>query len=272
MVDFTELAKKRIVYEAPGMEQVRVVENRVYKTVDGLDLLLDIYYPEDLQAGEKRPAVLLVHGLGRFEMIKHIKNSGQYTSWGRLIAAQGLIAVTFNHRSPDEHVSLSDVANDVDVLVEHVRTHAEELQIDKDTLAICAYSAGVPLGTRSALLNAPEHVKCVVSYYGPLDLQAIKDDWRLTDQEVAELSAITYLRENSAKLPPMLITKAGIDHPTITTSIDSFIAEASAKNITLDYMTHPAGQHAFDLFNNVERSREIIKRTLEFLKTHLTSI
>jgi hypothetical protein len=29
MMDFDELLKKRIVYEMPGMEQARVVENRV---------------------------------------------------------------------------------------------------------------------------------------------------------------------------------------------------------------------------------------------------
>ena len=40
MVDFNEVLKKRIVYEIPGMDQARVVENRVYKTVNGVDLLL----------------------------------------------------------------------------------------------------------------------------------------------------------------------------------------------------------------------------------------
>jgi len=33
MIDFKEILKKRIVYEIPGMEQARVAENRVYKTV-----------------------------------------------------------------------------------------------------------------------------------------------------------------------------------------------------------------------------------------------
>src|SRR5579863_1306410 len=149
MIDFNEMLKKRVVYEIPGMERTRRVENFVYKTVDGVDLMLDVYYPVDLRDGEQRPAMLFVHGLGPDELVRHIKDSGQYVSWGQLIAASGLIAVTFNHRSPDEHISLNDVAGDVDELVEYVREHAGELQIDKERLAIWSGSAGVPLGVRS---------------------------------------------------------------------------------------------------------------------------
>lgn len=271
MIDFNELLKKRIVYEMPGMEQARVVENRVYKTVDGGDLLLDVYYPAELGDGEQRPAVLFVHGLGPAELVKHIKNSGQYVSWGQLTAASGLIAVTFNHRSPDEHISLGDVAGDVDDLVGYVRQSAEELQIDKERLAIWTCSAGVPLGTRSALLGTPAFVKCLVAYYGPLDLQELQTDWELTADEVRKFSATTYLAEHAERLAPMLIAKAGLDHPALNASIDHFIQEASVKNAALDFMTHPGGQHAFDVLDDVARSHEIIQRTVEFLKTYLIS-
>lgn len=186
-----------------------------------------------------------------------------------MIAASGLIAVTFNHRSPDKHISLKDVAGDVDDLTKYLREHAGELQIDRDKLAICACSAGVPLGIRSALRGTPAFVRCLVAYYGPLDMALLKDEWELTEDEVQEFSATTYLEESVEKLAPMFITRAGIDHPAINASIDSFIKEASAKNVTLDYMTHPGGHHAFDVLDDVARSHEIIKGTLEFTKNHL---
>src|SRR5258708_38655693 len=271
MADFNELLKKRIVYEIAGMEHSRVAKNHIYKTVEELDLLLDVYYPADIQDGEQRPAVVFVHGLGPAELVKHIKDSGQYVSWGQLIAASGCIAVTFNHRSPDEHTSLADVGTDVDKLVEHVREHGEELQIDKERLAIWAGSAGVPLGIRSALRGTPSFVKCLVAYYGPLDVEPLKAHWNLTEDELREFSAPTYLEEAASKLAPMLITRAGLDSPELNATIDHFIKEASAKNVTLDFMTHPSGQHAFDVLDDVARSREIIKRTLEFLKTSLIS-
>jgi acetyl esterase/lipase len=271
MADFNELLKKRIVYEIAGMEQSRVAKNLVYKTVEERDLLLDVYYPADIRDGEQRPAVVFVHGLGPAELVKHIKDSGQYVSWGQLIAASGFIAVTFNHRSPDEHTSLTDVGGDVDELVEYVREHGGELQIDKERLAIWAGSAGVPLGARSALRGTPSFVKCLVAYYGPLDLQPLKSHWHLTEDEVREFSAPTYLEESAEKLTPMLITRAGLDSPELNATIDSFLKEASAKNVTLDFMTHPGGHHAFDVLDDVARSREIMKRTLEFMKSYLTS-
>jgi dienelactone hydrolase len=150
-----------------------------------------------------------------------------------------------------------------------VRGHAEALQIDKERLAIWAGSAGVPLGYRAALRGTPTFVKCLVAYYGPLDLQPLKAYWNLTDDEVREFSATTYLEMHAERFAPMLITKAGLDHPALNATIDHFIKEASAKNVVLDFMTHPGGQHAFDILDDDARSREILKRTLEFLKTSL---
>ena len=214
--------------------------------------------------------MIFVYGLGPDELVKHIKDSGQYVSWGQSIAASGLIAVTFNHRSPNANISLSEVASDVDDLVSYVREHAGELRIDKDGLAIWVASAGVPLGVRSAFKGTPSFVRCLVAYYGPLHLQELQAAWGLTDQEIREFSATTYLEE-AANLPPMLIVTAGIDYPELNASIDLFIKQASAKNIALDYMIHSTGRHALDIIDDVPRSREIIKRTVEFMRTQLVS-
>ncbi|MBO0779349.1 MAG: alpha/beta hydrolase [Ktedonobacteraceae bacterium] len=271
MADLNELLKKRIIYEIPAMEQSRVTKNRIYKTVEERDLLLDVYYPANMRDGEQRPAVIFVHGLGPAELLKHIKDCGQYVSWGQLIAASGFIAITFNHRSPDERTSFKDTGEDVDQLVTYVREHALELQIDPEKLAIWSGSAGVPLGARSALRGTPAFVKCLVAYYGPLDLRPMQPGWHLTEEEVHEFSALTYLEEQASKLPPILITRAGLDYPEIHAAIDTFLKEASAKNVTLDFMTHPAGHHAFDILDDVPRSHEIIQRTLEFIKASLNT-
>jgi dienelactone hydrolase len=268
MQDRNEMLKKRIVYAIPGMEQCRVVQNQVYKTVDERDLLLDVYYPTDMRDGEHRPAVVFVHGSGPEELIKHIKDSGQYVSWGQLVAASGFIAVVFNHRSTGVHVSQKDVGDDVDDLVRYVREHAEALQIDKERLAIWSCSAGVPLGARAALREAPAFVKCFVAYYGPLELQSpIIPGAKFTRDE---FSATTYLEGSAESLAPLLIVKAGLDHPSLNASIDIFLQKASAKNVTLDFLTHPRGHHAFDVLDDVARSHEIIQRTLEFMKTALS--
>src|SRR5947209_5739400 len=103
MPDFEEMVKKRVVYTIPDMEQVKVQKNITYKTADGTDLKMDVYYPTDLQTDSQRPAVMLVHGEGVDPAIlKAAKDWGVFVSFGQLIAACGLIAVTFNHRSTED--------------------------------------------------------------------------------------------------------------------------------------------------------------------------
>ncbi len=77
MANLNETLKKRVVYAIPGMEQCKVVQDQVYKTVDERDLMLDAYYPADIRDGERRPVVIFVHGLGPDELVRHSKDSGQ---------------------------------------------------------------------------------------------------------------------------------------------------------------------------------------------------
>ena len=53
------------------------------------------------------------------------------------------------------------------------------------------------------------------------------------------------------------------------TIIDEFVQLAIANNVPITFMNHPEGMHAFDMLNDNERSREIIRATLEFIKVHL---
>jgi hypothetical protein len=39
-------------------------------------------------------------------------------------------------------------------------------------------------------------------------------------------------------------------------------------NLTIEGVNHPTGHHGFDIEDNNERSREIIKQTIEFIQAH----
>src|SRR4051812_3473173 len=57
-----DLVMKPVVYSVPGMEKVTVKSNLKYTTVDNPNLLLDVYTPPGLSKGERRPAVIFIHG------------------------------------------------------------------------------------------------------------------------------------------------------------------------------------------------------------------
>ncbi len=45
--------------------------------------------------------------------------------------------------------------------------------------------------------------------------------------------------------------------------------EALAHNVMIDVLTHPTGQHAFDILDDTPRSHVIIRQTLDFMMLHL---
>ncbi|MGP0074234.1 MAG: hypothetical protein ACLPWF_20160 [Bryobacteraceae bacterium] len=51
--------------------------------------------------------------------------------------------------------------------------------------------------------------------------------------------------------------------------IDRFISHALAANLPITLVNHPTGPHAFDILDDSETSREIIRQILEFLR-HFT--
>jgi acetyl esterase/lipase len=83
-------------------------------------------------------------------------------------------------------------------------------------------------------------------------------------------SPITYLANDVSKLPPMFIARAGLDEvPTMNDSIDRFIHEAITKNASIIVANHPQGVHGFDNQTDDDRSREIIRGAIDFMKLHL---
>ena len=192
--------QRRVVYSIPDMEQTRVESNITYKTIEDKALKLDIYYPAHYQRHTPLPAVILVHGDGPTSYLEHIKDSQQYTSWGKLIAASGLIAITANHRSTRGLTNVVGVANDVDDLISYVREQNHTFNINPDVIGIWTCSADIPFALRAAFHEAAPFVRAIVCYYGFTELKAYYDvlytPSRPEDEEVEEI-----LREDWETIP-----------------------------------------------------------------------
>ncbi len=272
-----------VVYRIPAMEQAIVQKDLIYKTVDHLDFKLDVYSPATLQSGERLPAVLFIHGDGTPEQLKDIKDSGQYVGWGQLIAAAGLIAVTFNHRSSMSLLDIHGVTSDIADFITYVRINSETLHIDADRLAIWVCSTGAPYALKIALDEAPTYIHCTACYYGVTDLRVFYESQvkpptgrdseptlpLLSEEKFAEFSASAHLRKKSGAIAPLLIARAGLDQRDINRYLDRFVIEAITQNAPLTLLNHPTGHHGFDILDNDERSREIIRATLEFFQANL---
>jgi acetyl esterase/lipase len=273
MPDLEYYMKERVKYELPGMERASVLKDLVYKREahTRFSFVADLYRPPEGQAGEPLPAVILVHGEWPPDILPHSKNLGSYVSWGQIIAASGLAAVNFNHRTTERLTKAASASADIDDLIAYVRSHAGELSIDPDRLCIWSFSAGVPLGMRAAMLPGRDYVRCIVAYYGALDLQRARASFpaEVPDKTLRELSALHHLTTAAGHLPPIFIAKAGLDSPRLNASLDRFVEEAESRGIPFELMEHTQGQHGFDVLDDDDRTREIIRRTLDFIKEHI---
>jgi acetyl esterase/lipase len=55
-------------------------------------------------------------------------------------------------------------------------------------------------------------------------------------------------------------------------ALDRFAAKALAANLPVTIVNHPSGPHAFDIFDDSDASREIIRQMLAFMRFHLGGI
>ncbi len=256
-----------LVLKAPGMDQVQVLENQRYSTAGDSRLLMDVYQPPGLEAGETRPVVLFIHG-GTGSATRP-KDWGIYRSWGRLAAASGFVAVTFTHRLGYPKPLLQDSAADVASAIDFVRANAARLRADPQRLCLAAYSAGGPLLTVGLDEQRP-YVRCLLAFYAFLDIQqsSLHRD-NEPAQRVKQFAVIEHLGAPRAQRIPWFIARAGRDEiPTMNDSIDRFIARAIRENANVTVMNHPTGVHGFDNQNDDDRSREIISAALQFIREH----
>ena len=191
---------------------------------------------------------------------RKFKETGSYVSWARLTAASGLVAITYTNREP---------ATDADALLGFVREHAAELNLDGNSIGLWACSGNVPLAL--SVLMSDASLKCAALCYG-----------FMLDSEGAEHVALA-AREwgfvnpcagrSIADLPretPLFVARAGRDRmPHLNETIDGFAAAALAHNLPLTLVNHPTAPHAFDLFDDSETSREVIRAVLGFMRFHL---
>jgi acetyl esterase/lipase len=261
-----EIVRMRIVHRVPGTDRVHVDRDRPYKKVSGGALLADVYRPTD--AAAPCPTVVLIHG-GPVPAGSAPKNMGCFVSWGETLAASGLAAVTFNHRFHGG-AQLLEAARDVEDAVAWVRNEAGELGIDSTRLALWAFSGGGPF-LSLALREGGPAPRALVAYYAALDLREMPPDPTapISDADRLALSPAHHV-ESGRGVPPVLVARAGLDHPLLNATIDRFITATLANNAPLEAINHPDGRHGFDILDDDPRSREIAARTIEFLRAHLT--
>jgi acetyl esterase/lipase len=155
-------------------------------------------------------------------------------------------------------------------LLQYVRQHAAGLGIDEHRIGVWACSGNVPNALSVLMQAEQEYLKCAVLCYGlMLDLDG--------STNVAEAAkTFGFVNPGAGKtvndLPqhlPLFMARAGQDNPHLNETIDRFLVKALIGNLPLTFVNHPAAPHAFDVLDESETSREMIRQILAFMRFHL---
>jgi len=244
-----------LVYQLPYSGKVR--EGVSY--ADGARVF-DIYLPE--QDDGPAPLVLLVTGYPDPGFEKRVgmrqMQSQAYKDWAKLLAASDMAAVIYSN---------VEAADDAFTLLNFLRCEADQLQIDPARIAVWSCSGNVPNAVN--VLHKDSSLRCGVFLYGfMLDVAG-----SLVVQETAQTFGFVYPHEGMDNFPentPILVIRAGKDEfPGLNESIDNFEAEAVARNSPVSVIRYPEGVHAFDSLDDSQRSIEMIKLCVGFLRLRL---
>lgn len=240
----------QLAYEVPGMDEVEITCDIVYKQVEGVDATLDLYLPPDAAEGELLPTVIYVHGNEAPELQpleEHWKRYGYRV--GKLLAAMGYAVVAFDYRGYMGSTRLEEAYDDVLDLLAYVDANASELHADTQRMCLFGVSgAGMP-ATWAAIHGEPRP-DCVV-----LLSAGIRP---VPSPDVDPLEFV------SADMPPFFIGYGALDSYA---DPDRFVEAATAAGATVIVEEHP-GRHGFENEADLDQQR-IVEAALGFLHEHL---
>jgi hypothetical protein len=260
-----EIARKPVVFQLPNMGAVKLRRDVKYASSATEELSMDIYYPPDSKSGAQPPVAIIVAGYSDFRTPNVIgckfKEMEWTISWARLLAASGVAAITYSPREPE---------TDLQALLEFCRGNSAELGIDMTRTGVLAASGNVPNALSLMMREGAAHLKAAVLCCG----FTLDPEGSTVVSDAAKLYGFVNPTGKSIEdLPldvPLFIVRAGREQfPGLNDALDRFVASAVKRNMPVTFLNHATGVHGFELFEDNEESRVIIKQILEFMASRL---
>ncbi|MFF1695495.1 alpha/beta hydrolase [Streptomyces sp. NPDC058257] len=229
-------------------ERVRVRNGRV-----------DLHLPQPGEAQGPWPAVLFVHG-GPIPpgAAPAPRDRPFYLGYARYTASLGAVGAVVEHRLHDI-AGYAQAADDVAEAVELLRA---DPNVDADRIAVWVFS-GAGLLTADWISAPPPWLRCLSLTYPVLAPLA---GWGAVDPRFSPIRA---LRANTGTLPPLVLTRAGLETPQIAARVEEFVAAAEKTKTQVDIIDVPHGRHGFEMNEPTDESRQAIHRAVHTVLAHL---
>jgi len=256
-----------VVLELPGMDKVIVKKGIPYLNSSDSTLKMDIYYPPNFDFKRRIPTIIVVYGFTdkaqRIIAGQQLRSWMPYLTWCRIIAASGMAAVVYETVDPE---------NDLLSLEKYLKSNQDKLMIDMDKIGAYTCSGNTPTAICSILNSSNNIFKCAAIYYGLIltqDFEYLSQIDTLSQKMGFKTPRLGDLKEWNKNIP-ILFVRAGLDNvPYLNQAFKNFYAKALDQNLPLTLINYSNGLHAFDIYNDNDTTRQIIKTTLDFWKFNL---
>ncbi|MEU4065064.1 alpha/beta hydrolase [Streptomyces wedmorensis] len=202
-------------------------------------------------AGRRRlPAVVFVHG-GPVapDQRPTPRDTPFFLGYGRYAASRGAVGVTLDHRLHgigDYPIAAEDLAE----AVEEVRA---DPWVDGERIALWFFSTGALLAA-DWLAAPPPWLRCVAVSYPAL---APLPGWEAVEPRFRPVEAV-----GAAGGPPVVLTRAGREHPAFAATVREFLDAAGRSGADVEVVDVPDGRHGFELVDPSDESRAAVARAM----------
>ncbi len=122
----------------------------IYKEIDTISLMMDVYIPDDIKQSERFPAMVFFFGGGW--------NGGsvsQFEEHAKYFASRGIVCFLAEYRVKNTHnTSPVESLKDAKSAVRFIRKHSKEFSVDPDKIIGAGGSAGGHLVAATAIIEA----------------------------------------------------------------------------------------------------------------------
>jgi len=262
-----------------ALEDVRIDRGMVFAQPDGTALTLNVYRP--LSSG-RYPTLVVIYG-GAWQS----GSPDNKANFSRYMAAQGYTVIAIDYRHAPQYPFPAQLT-DVKTALTYIQSHAEELSVDLNRMAVLGRSAGAQLAAIAAYESAVP-MQAVVLYYGPVDLTAGYQDPPVPDPINTRAVLRTFLGGPPATapdlyrqasplnyvtpdLPPTLLVYAGRDHVVQAKYGRQLYEQLQAADNQAVWLEIPWAEHAFDTVFNGLSNQLALYYTERFLAWALKSV
>ncbi|MGL5109416.1 MAG: prolyl oligopeptidase family serine peptidase, partial [Vibrio ordalii] len=265
----------------------RVSKDIVYKTIDGQDLKLNVYFPKTSSA-ERPPLLIWIHG-GAW---KRGSKEAIETDNRRLLDSvldQGYALAAVDYRLSGQ-ASFPQPVIDINDAINFLHQRSDEYHFDAKQVVLMGRSAGGHLAGLIGTLNAhrelgfpfePKYqVAAVVSFFGPMDLLALgnaKGDKTTQNSSVSKFlgaipaqapelakqaSPISYV---SAQTPPFLLLHGNKDKQVPIVQSIEFQKQLDQHGIENQLLIEPDVGHSAKVFD----TEKYVPAVITFIQHYL---